>query len=113
VKASELLTLYVRSDGRLFYANGTEPENYMPLDQNKVIEFAVKRNTEMENRLITILKVDRDVQYATVVSILDKLNLAEGELTDKYSKKKVKRERRFSILPLEPEVKTALDQITT
>jgi hypothetical protein len=64
----------------------------------------VQRNMEKENKLITILKVDPRAQYAKLVDVLDELNIAEGEQTTTYKQKGVaggKRERRFSIAPLE------------
>jgi biopolymer transport protein ExbD len=111
VKASELMTLYVRNDGKIFYTTGIDPETFKPIDIKELKDFAVQRNMEKENKLITILKVDPRAQYARLVDVLDELNIAEGELTTTYKQKGVaggKRERRFSIAPLEEPEKERL-----
>jgi biopolymer transport protein ExbD len=108
VKASELLTFYVRHDGKLYYTTGQAPDNFKAIDMKDVKDFAVQRNMEKENKLITILKVDPKAQYAKLVDVLDELNLAEGELTTTYREKNMKRERRFSIAPLDEAEKEKL-----
>jgi biopolymer transport protein ExbD len=111
VKASELLTLFVSADEEILYSTGLEPTNFKKLKINELSGFAVQHNQEKENRLITILKVDPQAKYETVVKVLDRLNQAEAVLTDEYAAKKQKRERRFSIMPLEPEFKEAIDKL--
>lgn len=111
VKASELLTLFVSADNEIFYATGLDPANFIKMKLTDLSPFAVRANKEKENRLITILKVDRAAKYETVIKVLDGLNQAESELTDEYVKKKQKRERRFSIMPLEQEFKEAIDKL--
>jgi biopolymer transport protein ExbD len=111
VKASELLTIFISADGELFYATGLEPANFRKVPEAELSEFAVQRNREKENRLITILKVDPKAKYEKVVKVLDRLNQAEAVLTDEYAARKQKRDRRFSIMPLEPEFKEAIDKL--
>jgi biopolymer transport protein ExbD len=111
VKASELLTIFVSKEDSLYYATGLEPSNFRKVTLRELPTFAVQRNQEKENRLITILKVDKEASYETVVKTLDALNQAESVLTEEYNKKKQKRERRFSIMPLEPEFKEAIDKL--
>jgi biopolymer transport protein ExbD len=111
VKASELMTIFVRNDGKIFYTTGSDPENFKAIDIKELKDFAVQRNIEKENKLITILKVDPRAQYARLVDVLDELNIAEGELTTTYKQKGIaagKRERRFSIAPLEEPEKERL-----
>jgi hypothetical protein len=55
--------------------------------------------------------VDPAASYATVVDILDELNLAEGELVDSYKEKNLKRERRFAITPITEEDKAELAKV--
>ncbi len=107
VKASELMTLLIRDDGQIFYNTGLDPTP-QKLGLDAVQKFSVDRNLEKENRLITILKVDPGAKYEKVVEVLDRLNRAEGDLTDTYEKQNKKRERRFSIMPMEPEIKERL-----
>lgn len=112
VKASELMTLFISADEEVFYTTGLEPANFKKLAMNDLQAFSVQHNREKENRLITILKVDPKAKYETVVKVLDRLNQAEAVLTDEYAaKKQPKRERRFSIMPLEPEFKEAIDKL--
>ena len=111
VKASELLTVFVSADNEVFYAQGVDPSNFQKKKIAELSGFAAQANREKENKLITILKVDRAAKYETVVKVLDALNQAEAVLTDEYVAKKQKRERRFSIMPLEPEFKEAIDKL--
>ena len=111
VRASELMTLFIRSDGQLYYSTGLEPTNYQRMTMEGLKDFAVQRNAEKENKLITILKVDPQAQYDRVVSVLDRLNQAEGELTADYSARNIKRERRFSIMPMEQEIQEQLKAV--
>jgi biopolymer transport protein ExbD len=118
VRASELWTIFVRHDGKLFQNTGvdTVPK---PIDINALRDESVTRNKQARegNMLITILKPDPDAQYAKVVEVLDRLNQAEGILVRDYSLNKKgsglpeKRDRRFSIMPLEPETKAMLDAL--
>lgn len=110
VQASRLITLFVRNDGKLFYNTGLDPK-MVPLDVKQLKEFAVQRNTEKGNDLITSLKVDPRAKYSDLVKILDELNLAEGDLTDKYKQQKMTRERRFAIVQMTEEDKTELAKL--
>jgi biopolymer transport protein ExbD len=111
VKASELMTLFVSADNEILYSSGLDPTNFKKITIKELPAFSIQHNREKENRLITILKVDPKAKYETVIKVLDALNQAEGELTDEYAAKKQKRERRFSIMPLEPEFKEAIDKL--
>jgi len=108
VQASRLWNVYVRKDGKLFYDTGVDP-TLRPLQMTELRTFAVQRNTERGNELITTLKVDPVAKYALLISVLDELNLAEGDLTETYRQKKVERERRFTILPMTADDKTRLE----
>ena len=69
------------------------------------------RNAEKGNDLITTLKVDPAAKYAQLINVLDELNIAEGDLTDKYKQQNMKRERRFAIVEMTAEDKTALEAL--
>ncbi len=108
IQASRLWNLYVRKDGKLFYDTGVDPTLH-PLKMTELKSFAVQRNAERGNDLITTLKVDQQAKYALLINALDELNLAEGDLADKYKQENKERERRFTILPMNDEDKTRLE----
>jgi biopolymer transport protein ExbD len=100
VDQSKLLTLYVRGDNRVFYRAGTE-HIFHSIGLNELKEFATQRNAEKGNDLIVALKVDHKAQYSALVDVLDELNLAEGELVERYTAMNTIRERRFTIAPMD------------
>ena len=61
---------------------------------------SIKSNLDLKNDLITVLKIDDNVSYETVVNILDELNLAEIKITQALQAEKLNRERKFTIAPL-------------
>ncbi len=111
VRASELLNVFVRNDGKVFYSTGIEPGRFTPISVQELHSFAVQKNAEKGNKLITVLKVDPRAKYARLVDVLDELNQAEGDLTDKYRHENMKRERRFSIVPMEDNDKQELAKL--
>jgi biopolymer transport protein ExbD len=107
VPQSRLLTVFVRNDGKIFYNTGLAPQ-LQKVTLQELKELAVQRNAEKGNDLITTLKVDPRAQYSQLISVLDELNLAEGDLADKYKQQGTKRERRFAIVEMTEEDKTEL-----
>jgi hypothetical protein len=57
----------------------------------------------LENRLIMSLRISPKVPYDIVIKVLDELNLAETELTQRLSAKGMKRERKFALTPMTAE----------
>jgi biopolymer transport protein ExbD len=110
VQASRLMTIYVRKDGKLFFNTGLDPV-MQPLKITELKDFAVQRNTEKGNDLITSLKVDPAAKYSQLIKVLDELNLAEGDLQDKYKQQNTKRERRFAIVQMTDEDKLELEKL--
>lgn len=110
VQASRLWTIYVRNDGKLFYNTGLDPR-MVPMTIKQLRELAVERNVEKGNDLITSLKVDPKAKYSQLISVLDELNVAEGDLTDKYKQQGTKRERRFAIVEMTEEDKLELAKL--
>jgi biopolymer transport protein ExbD len=100
VKASDLFTIFVRGDNKVFYNTGVDPQ-LRPIALKGLKDLAVQKNAEKQNALITSLKVDPKAKYETLVDILDELNQAEGTLVDQYRQQKQNRERRFTIAPME------------
>lgn len=110
VQASRLLTIYVRDDGRLFYNTGLDPR-MTPLEESELSNFLVQRNAEKGNELITSLKVDPRAKYARLIDVLDRMNLAEGELIERYRADNMTRERRFAIVSMTEEDKQELAKL--
>lgn len=98
VKVSELYTLRLRADGKLFYHLAEDAPQLMELKNLK--KMAYEENLKQKNRLITVFKIDDNAPYEVVIRVLDELNLAEGDLLPELSKMNLKRERRFTIAPM-------------
>lgn len=107
VRASELLQLYLRDDGKLFYSLGQDDPKAIDFKKlrNMVVEENLKPN--VKNKLITSFKISKDVKYDFVIKVLDELNLAEVPITQALSKETdpqtnqpVKRKRKFTLAEL-------------
>lgn len=108
VKASQLFTIYVDNENKLFYSLGLDAPEEIALKDVKAL--AEEKNIDLiedddtRNKLITALKVGKLADYGLVVDILDELNLAEVKITEETTKFNdpeeggpAKRERRFAI----------------
>lgn len=121
VDASKLFTLLLRADGEVYWYKGKmelkqEPLNLpvkVSLDSN-LRKLAEEQNIQpkVRNELITVLRIEDDAQFDKVIGILDYLNQAEIRITEVLmevkdeatgGKKFPKRERRFTIAPIEEE----------
>jgi len=110
VRASELLTLMLTADNKLYWYKGIADANNKPqeIPIAKLRGLVIEKNLEptVKNRLITVLKISPEANYAKVIQILDELNLAEVPITEALSKEvdekgePVKRQRKFTIAPL-------------
>lgn len=109
VEPRNLLTIMVAADNEVFLEHGTMPGTYRKLSLSDLRHEAVSANRSRNNSLITILKVDRAARYETMVTVLDQLNHAESDLSAEYAALGTLRERRFSIVPMEQNVKVAID----
>jgi biopolymer transport protein ExbD len=113
VRASELLTLMLTADNKLYWYKGIADANNKPqeIPFSKLRALVIEKNLEpmVKNRLITVLKISPDANYAKVIQVLDELNLAEIPITEALSKEvdekgePVKRQRKFTIAPLTEE----------
>ncbi len=101
VKESELLTLYVRGDGKIFYALGQEEPREIAFSDLQPL--VIRENVRTEGRLIVALKVSPEASYGRLIDVLDELNLAETEIIAQLSAKNIKRERRFALVPISEE----------
>jgi biopolymer transport protein ExbD len=108
VPASRLWNLYVRKDGKLFYNSGVDPIlRTMKVEQLKSV--AIERNSEQGNDLVTTLRVDPKAKYSSLITVLDRLNLAEANLEQRYRQNNRERERRFTIVNMTDEEKQRLE----
>lgn len=113
VKASELLTIFVREDDRLFYSEGTEDPQ--PIELKDIRALAEKQHLKKDpmnpgkiigNKMIVALKPAQNSNYGIVVNILDQLNVAEIAISNEVAKENdetgepTKRKRRFTIAPI-------------
>ena len=66
-----------------------------------LIDLAIKENLNQINELIIVLKVSENVDYGTVVQVLDELNLAEAGIVDEMrvnrNNPNFERSRKFTI----------------
>ena len=98
VAESKLFTIRVRGDGKIFYNQAKDAP--LPIILKDLRNQSIKSNLDLKNDLITVLKIDDNVSYETVVNILDELNLAEIKIPQALQAEKLNRERKFTIAPL-------------
>ena len=104
VKQSELLTVLVRDDGQIFKFIGDKKDNPPQKVALKDLRaLSVNENLRLENKLIVSLRISNKVPYELVIKILDELNIAESEITQRLSAKGTKRERKFALTPMTEE----------
>lgn len=117
VRESELLSIFVREDNKLFWAKGSEDPK--EIDLKDITNLSIRENLDpaVRNKLIVALKTSKDAHYGLIVQILDQLNLAEGVITEEIAKEldeygePTKRERRFTIAILTDEEITKLEGV--
>ena len=93
VAASKLFSVLIRADGKLFWKAGTDPAQ--PMQAGELRKLAKDKNLEQKNELITLVGIDPEVPYGSVVGILDLLNQAEFDIVTEM--KGEKRERKFTV----------------
>ncbi len=103
VRESELLSIFVRDDNKIFWAKGSDDPKPIVLKDIQALSERENLDPAVRNKLIVALKVSKDASYGPIVQILDKLNLAEVKITEEIAKEldengePKKRERRFTI----------------
>jgi biopolymer transport protein ExbD len=73
VPESNLLTLRVKEDGSIYWNVAAEPPQ--KVEFNKLRELMLQK-VQQNQKLITLIKVDRKGKYHYMVDIMDELNLA-------------------------------------
>ena len=89
VAQSQLLQFFVRDDGAIFYALGSDtPEKIDSKNLKQIREISARENLKPENlnKLIVALYTSGEAPYGLVVSVLDELNRAEATIVDQISK---------------------------
>ncbi|MCX6146559.1 MAG: biopolymer transporter ExbD [Candidatus Kapabacteria bacterium] len=114
VKESELMTLLLDDDGKIYWFMAKEKAVATTFNEIKAI--ALRENLAQKNRLITVLKVGESTAYGNAIKILDQLNLAEVGITEQISKdidkdgKPTKRQRKFTLLLLDEKDKDKIKE---
>ena len=117
VRESELLSIFVREDNKIFWAKGSEDPKEIALKDIRGLSIRENLDPAVKNKLIVALKTSNDASYGLIVQILDQLNLAEGVITTEIAKdldergEPTKRERRFTIAILTEEEITKLAEV--
>ena len=74
VPESNLLTLRIAEDGKIYWNTGVEkPAIVTPTELTKLLKDKNRANP----KLITLIKVDRKGKYIMMVDIMDELNIAD------------------------------------
>lgn len=111
VEDDNLLNIYIDDEENLYYSTGLDTA-FRDLSIDELQDFAIRRNAQKENELITSLKLHPEASFETMVVVLDELNKAEAQLTQMYqSEKGIDRKRRFSIQRLDSTAQFRLEQI--
>jgi len=101
VKMSELLTIRVRADGKVFYNMGIDQPAVVTIKElHKVV---VEQNVNLKNRCIVVLKTARNVPYGVFITVFDEINQSENEIINGLRGLGInKRERKFTVAPMDP-----------
>jgi biopolymer transport protein ExbD len=110
VKQSELFTILIRKDDSVFYYQGIlEETQAQPVTMKALRTVCVEENMKQVNRLITALKADTLSSYGRLVQVLDVLNQAEADIVQKMAGQK--RERKFTLAPVDPKELEAMKDL--
>jgi biopolymer transport protein ExbD len=86
VPESNVMTLYVRADERMYFKKATGP---MESTAMKDLVGLFTNEHSLNPELIILVKVHRDARYETMVDVMDELELADMT--------------RFSLVPMQPD----------
>ena len=100
VRESELLTVRVRQDGKIFYNMGKDaPEGVTIKELHKVI---VDQNVNLKNRCIVSLKAEKTVPYGVFITVLDEIHQCEPDIINGLKANGInERQRKFTVAPME------------
>ncbi len=97
IAESNLMTVYVDENDKIYYAVGTEKTPHEIAESD--LESFFKKKGQQNTKLVILLKFDRKSKYHMMVNVIDKLNLASLN--------------RFSIAPLTDNDKKFLSKATS
>src|SRR5438876_8002560 len=90
IAESNLLTLRIRKDQMVFWNMGSEaPQKIAEADVTKVL----KEHLKVNPKLSTLIKIDRDAKYQSLVNMIDDLNVTQAQLGQT--------EKRFSLVAMD------------
>ncbi len=90
IAESNLLTLRIRADMAVFWNMGTEaPQRIAEADVPKIL----KEHLQINPKLSTLIKIDKQAKYQTLVTMVDDLNETQGLLKQS--------EKRFSLVAMD------------
>ncbi|MBI2793558.1 MAG: biopolymer transporter ExbD [Ignavibacteria bacterium] len=102
VRESELLTIRVRSDGKVFVNMGLDAPSLVTMKELRKI--VIDQNIALKNRCIVTLKASGNASYGLVVEILDELNAAEPYIIEGLKRDGInERKRKFTVAPYTPD----------
>ncbi len=96
VAQSNLLSLYVSEEGKIFYNIGTDP---LQVVESMGLRPLIVQKMQQNPKLITLIKIDRKGKYHYMVDVMDELNLANMT--------------RFSIAPMTDVDKAAMQKVAS
>lgn len=102
VRESELLTIRVRSDGKVFVNMGLDAPNLVTMKELRKV--VIDQNVALKNRCIVTLKASGNAPYGLIVEILDELNSAEPSIIEGLKRDGInERKRKFTVAPYTPD----------
>lgn len=90
IAESNLLTLRVRRDQAVFWNMGNEAPVKVSYEQIKTV---LAQHLKVNPKLATLIKIDREAQYQTLVDVIDELNVVQATLGQT--------EKRFSLITMD------------
>ena len=99
VRESELFTIRIRNDGKIFYNIGKD-EPTAVVKKDELLKVVVDQNVALKNRCIVTLKTADNAPYGLAVEVLDLLNRAEPLIIDGLRRAGInERKRIFTVSP--------------
>jgi len=90
IAESNLLTLRVRADQAVFWNMGTEAPQKIA---EKDVPAVLKEHLKVNPKLSTLIKIDRQAKYQSLVNMIDNLNVTQAQLGQT--------EKRFSLVAMD------------
>jgi len=108
----DLFSILIRKDDSVFYYRGIlENTQLQPVTLKALKTVCIEENMRpgKENKTITALKSDTSASFGRLVRVLDILNEAEMDIVKKMSGQK--RERKFTLAPVDPKELEAMKDL--